>query len=68
MQHEITGLRRRAGMRTKSYAARPGRTKLRAREQLRPFMRGEAADRNEAKSFLTGGTRKATRIYLRACL
>jgi hypothetical protein len=41
--------------------------KLRAREQLRPFMRGEGADRNEAKSFLTAGTRKATRIYSRAC-
>jgi hypothetical protein len=68
MQHEITGLRRRAGMRTKSSAARPGRTKLRAHEQLRPIMRGEGADRNEAKSFLTGGTRKVTPIYSRDCL
>ena len=53
MQHVIAGLRRRAGMRTKSFAARTGRTKLRAREQLRSLTRGEDADRNDAKSFLT---------------
>jgi hypothetical protein len=68
MQHGITGLRRRAGMRTKSFAARPGRTKLQAREQLRPFMCGEGADHNEAETFLTGGTRKVPLIYSRACL
>ena len=63
----ITGLRRRVGMHWNPLPPGPGE---RSCEQPNSFVPScdEDADRNDAKSFLTGGTRQVTRIYSRDCL